>query len=329
MNGLKVTIAVPIYGVEKYIKRCAISLFEQTYNNIEYLFINDCTNDASIDILRQTMNLYPQRIPQVQIIEHKHNKGLAGARNTAVSAATGDFIMHVDGDDYVELNIVEECVIKQQNSDADIVSCNAYKHRFAYTEKMIHKNHSSAKEHCLSVLQRNDQVCIWGRLIRKSLYEDNDIKAEEGVNMGEDYQVISKLTYFASKTIVVDAYLYHYDCQNIGSYSNQYSQSKLFQSWKSFDIVKTFFEKRGHDYEDAVRMGEINILVSHLIISAKIQNGRYYYEEACKRLNKIDKRYWDIVPILRRLTLYLSVNFYIMKAYIQISRFLSHILKKH
>lgn len=105
----------PYLWRRKYIERCAVSLFEQTYQNIEYIFVNDCTKDNSIDILRQTMERYPNRVSQVHIIEHKHNTGLAGARNTAVKSATGDFIMHVDSDDYVSVDIVSRSVAKQKS----------------------------------------------------------------------------------------------------------------------------------------------------------------------------------------------------------------------
>ena len=117
----KVSMLVPIYGVEKFIERCAISLFEQTYQNIEYIFVNDCTKDDSINVLERVINRYPNRKPFVRIINHKQNKGLAGARNTAVSNATGEFIMHVDSDDYVDKEIVRKAIDKQLRSDADIV----------------------------------------------------------------------------------------------------------------------------------------------------------------------------------------------------------------
>ena len=107
---MKVSILVPIYNVELYIKRCIISLFEQTYNDIEFIFVNDCTKDKSIEILNSTLQQYPQRWEQVKIISHKTNKGLAAARTTALQNATGDYVMHVDSDDFLNLDAVEKCV---------------------------------------------------------------------------------------------------------------------------------------------------------------------------------------------------------------------------
>lgn len=326
-NNYKVSICVPVYGVEKYIERCSISLFEQTYKNIEYVFVNDCTKDASIDILRKILKRYPDRISQVKIIEHKCNKGLAGARNTAVNEATGDFIIHVDSDDYIEKDTIESLIVKQMSTQADIVSCNAIKHNKGYIEKRKHKTYDSTKSNCLSVIRRDDYVCIWGRLIRTSLYKDNVIKVENGINMGEDYQVICKLIYYSKKTAVLNKFLYHYDCSNISSYSNQFSETKLKQSWRSFDIVKSFFKDKGEEYVHAVQCGEIKIIVAHFIISGKINNGRYYYKEARKRLGNINSVITNTLPFSLRLVLYLSFNYKIMKTYIQISRFLSRQIK--
>lgn len=95
-----------------------------------------------------------------------------------------------------------------------------------YIENMLHKHYKTANEQCIDVLRRRGQVCIWGRLIRLSLYREHHIVVEEGVNMGEDYQVISRLLYYAKKTAIVDECLYYYDCSNENSYSNKFSLEK-------------------------------------------------------------------------------------------------------
>ena len=106
----KVSILVPVYGVEKYIERCARSLFEQTYKNIEFIFINDCTKDNSIKVLEDTLKDYSTIGENVIIVEHEYNKGLAGARNTGVSNASGEFILWVDSDDSIDRSAVEKLI---------------------------------------------------------------------------------------------------------------------------------------------------------------------------------------------------------------------------
>ena len=96
----KVSIVIPIYNVEKYIIKCAKSLFEQTLDDIEYIFVNDCTPDNSIKVLLEVLEQYPNRKQQVKIITHKINLGAAIARKNGILAATGKYIIHCDGDDW-------------------------------------------------------------------------------------------------------------------------------------------------------------------------------------------------------------------------------------
>ena len=109
----KVSICVPVYGVEKYIERCAISLFEQTYPDIDFIFVNDCTKDRSIEILEEVITRYPERQKDIKIINHAKNLGLAAARNTLIENATGEFVFIVDSDDYLALNAVELLLSEQ------------------------------------------------------------------------------------------------------------------------------------------------------------------------------------------------------------------------
>ena len=106
-NHPLISICVPVYGVEKYIERCAVSLFEQTYENIEYIFVNDQTKDKSWEILLGVIERYPMRKSQVKLSTHDKNRGLAAVRNTAANLASGRFIIWVDAEDYVETNIVQ------------------------------------------------------------------------------------------------------------------------------------------------------------------------------------------------------------------------------
>ena len=123
--AVKVTICVPIYNVEPFFERCIRSLFEQTYDSIEYIFVDDCSPDNCIKILKETQCDYPERVPHVHIIRHEKNRGLSAARNTAVAHCQTDFLLHVDSDDFLERDAVEKLVNEQQEDDYDIVTGNA------------------------------------------------------------------------------------------------------------------------------------------------------------------------------------------------------------
>ena len=119
---IKVSVCIPVYGVEKYIERCARSLFEQTImDGIEFIFVNDCTKDKSIEILEQVVEKYPQRKNHVKIINRQRNGGLVAARNTALEHAAGDYIIHCDSDDWVDRDLYEKMYEQAVVSGADLV----------------------------------------------------------------------------------------------------------------------------------------------------------------------------------------------------------------
>ena len=123
---MKVSILVPIYNVEKFFSRCLESLFNQTYQNIEYVFVNDCTPDNSMVVLHNFMEKYPSRAKLVRIIENTNNCGIAIVRNTLIKNATGDYVLFVDSDDWIEEDMVEKLVDKAIQTDADVVGCDYY-----------------------------------------------------------------------------------------------------------------------------------------------------------------------------------------------------------
>lgn len=90
---MKVSVLVPVYGVESYIAKCATTLMEQTYKDVEYIFVDDCTPDASVERLREVVAHYPERQPQVRIISHERNMGSGAVRQTALDAATGEAVI--------------------------------------------------------------------------------------------------------------------------------------------------------------------------------------------------------------------------------------------
>ena len=92
----KVSVVIPVYGVEKYIERCVRTLFGQTLDDMEFIFVNDCTPDCSIDLLCSVLEEFPQRKEQVRIINQPHNMGAAKAREVGIKAATGEYIIHCE-----------------------------------------------------------------------------------------------------------------------------------------------------------------------------------------------------------------------------------------
>lgn len=327
-NKPLVSIGIPVYGVEKYIERCARSLFEQTYENIEYIFIDDCTPDKSIEILKKVLDDYPLRKEVVHIIQHEHNKGLAGARNTFIEHATGEFVIHVDSDDWVDENLVEKLVSKQSDNDADVVFVNYIKVYKDHNQERNEIPFIDEKEYRDNVLLRKAFGHIWGRLIRKSLYIYNNIMCEEGINMGEDFQIYAKLLFYAQTVSFVTEHLYMYNCLNEGSYTNMYSKEKLRQDWRSFDSVKEFYLSQSADYDKLLQAAELKVIVTDLVYSARYKGIDYYYTEAINRLKSIDKDVWRTQPRSVRIMLNLHKSRPLMNLYANFATNIKHFIEK-
>ena len=115
---MKVSICIPVYNVEKYIRRCLESLLNQTYHDLEIIIVNDSTPDNSMSIVCE----YAEIDHRIIVLNHEHNKGLMEARRTAYMNATGDYITFLDSDDYLPENSIETLVNCINASGADVVS---------------------------------------------------------------------------------------------------------------------------------------------------------------------------------------------------------------
>ena len=123
-----VSLIVPIYKVEKYIGQCARSVLGQSWPSIQFIFVDDCSPDKSIDILEALIDReFASLKDHIQIIRKPVNEGLPQARKTGLEAATGDYILHVDADDWIEPDAVEKLALKAEETEADVVYFFAWK----------------------------------------------------------------------------------------------------------------------------------------------------------------------------------------------------------
>lgn len=204
----KVSVIIPVYGVEQYIERCVRSLFEQTLDDIEYLFIDDRTPDNSIEILMQVLEDYPRRKRQVVIHSMEQNSGQAAVRKWGILNATGEYIIHCDSDDWVDVTMYEKLYNRALEDDADFVWCDYYNtDGIRYVYKSL--NYSTKKEECIKGLIR--QKVWWSccnKIIRRSIYQNGIIYPV--YNAGEDFALTLQLAYYCNKFSYLNEALYYY-----------------------------------------------------------------------------------------------------------------------
>ena len=120
----KVTVIITIYNRERFIGECARSLLEQTLDDVEFLFVDDASTDNSLSVLQAVLDNYPARRHMAHVLRMKQNGGRAVARQTGVDQATGEYIIHVDSDDWIDNDMLELLYLKAKETGADIVGCN-------------------------------------------------------------------------------------------------------------------------------------------------------------------------------------------------------------
>ncbi len=223
---MRISVIIPIYGVEKFISRCAESLMTQTLDDVEYIFVNDCTKDSSIEVLLSVLERYAERKLQVKIINHEVNKGLPAARNTGLSIASGEYIYHCDSDDYLEAEMLECLYDTATSNDADFVWSDyflCHEHREHYVKQPSYDTPiATLKGMLVGAMKYN----VWNKLIRRSLYTDNGISFPEGHTMGEDMTTMMLMPY-VKKVAYVPRALYHYVRYNAGAITMQYTDAHL------------------------------------------------------------------------------------------------------
>lgn len=241
MTDIKVSVCVPVYGAEKFMEKCARSLFEQTYDHIEYVFVNDCTPDRSIEIIRQVLVDYPQRQSAVKIVEHEHNRGLSASRHTAVLHATGDYFLHFDDDDYMEPDAISRYVACAVETGADMVMAD---HNFVYQDRVVPYYDvvpADKTDYVRRLLTRRSTIEVWGRLIRRSFVIEHDLFAPDGLDLSEDFVLVPVMVYKAAKVAKVDAPLVNYVKYNTGAGSRCVRRRGLETTVRAMEMLCEFF----------------------------------------------------------------------------------------
>lgn len=251
----KVSIIIPVYGVEKYIERCARSLFEQTLDDIEYLFIDDCTPDKSVEILKRVLEEYPHRKSQVVIHRMEQNSGQAKVREWGMRNARGEYVIHCDSDDWVDVHMYEKMYNKAIEEDADVVVCDFCStdcENEQYSKGLISKERENV---IADVLLWRIAGCLWNKLVRRKEYTDHDLNYPTH-NMGEDTALIVQILWNAKRISYLPKPLYYY-YTNPTSITKDVTDEKIrkrfLQATANVEIIEQFLvDKANGKIKDAL-----------------------------------------------------------------------------
>jgi len=208
---VKVSIIVPVYNTENYLKKCLDSLVNQTLENIEILIVNDGSTDNSQKIIDEYKELYSNKIK----IFNKSNGGLSDARNFAIPHTTGEYIGFVDSDDYIELDMFEKMYALAKTKNLDLVECNF---NWEYPNKI-------KIDYGIDYLEKKDfflfgRVMVCNKLFKTSIIKDNNITFSKSLNY-EDIEFFYNLIPYINNYSLINNSFYHYIQRDNSIINNQ------------------------------------------------------------------------------------------------------------
>lgn len=239
----KVSVLVPVYKVEAYIERCARSLFEQTLDDMEFIFVDDASPDNAIPILQEIISHYPNRKSQVHIVHHDTNLGLTAARNSALRIATGDFIAWCDSDDYVAPDMYKSLYEKALREKVEVVFCDFFMSYSSHEE--YHKTLEKNEDRVTFIKQYLVQswTVLWNMIISRSLLLVHDLQFPKGVTYCENFYLTVRVLFYANKIEKVNDAFYHYNRANMSSIMHHLSEKEADDERKVYlDTIRFFLE---------------------------------------------------------------------------------------
>ncbi len=288
----KVSIIIPVYNGAKTIDRCLSSLLNQTYENMEILIINDGSKDETDSLLKTYKD---KRITYIS----KENTGAGDTRNYGLERASGDYIMFLDIDDYIEPNCVETLVNALEKDDCDVVITNYYiesSSRIEYTLPPFKT--TSIKETPEILTTVNLGPC--NKIFKAYLFKEKGIRYPLGLKY-EDAPVVINALVIAEKIGFVKDYLYHYIIEPTGETFTR--NEKLFDIFKICNLIKKIVEP--YDYINKTDL--ITKILSYYLKTSryiKDKNLRERFIDAIfEYLDKIDKN-WKKAPYLMTIAFY-------------------------
>ena len=275
---IKVSIIVPVYGVEKYIDKCLNSLVKQSLKEIEIIVVNDGTKDNSQKIIDKYVKKYPDKIKSYI----KENGGQGSARNYGLKKATGEYIGYVDSDDFVEKDMYKKLYNKAKENNYDIVVCGNYNVSEDYQNKNIDafiNNYNTDLENIFF-----GKMAVWNKIYKRDILIKNKLEFKEKV-WYEDLAFTLKAIMNSNTFAFIDEPLYDYLIRE-GSTMNNSNVKRNLEILEAFnDILSYIQHNKKEEYFSKIEF----LAIDHIYISAIVRVLKAEADDKVKRetINKL------------------------------------------
>ncbi len=240
----KISIIVPIYGVEKYIGQCADSVLSQTYPETEFIFVNDGTKDASMQILRQLIEDKFSHLKERIILLDQENAGVSAARRNGLEASSGDYILFCDSDDWIEPDTASRLMESAEKSGDDIIYFDLYKEYGNRTRLCRERDYSLAEKDSLirNLFNYRTRAYLVTKCFSRRLFKEHEIFFSP-YQMHDDIYMSVQLFWYARSYSHLACPLYHYRLSNPFSASSaDHAGRRLQSSLNMMDLYSHFSE---------------------------------------------------------------------------------------
>lgn len=299
MDKYRISLIVPIYGVEKYIAKFAESALDQTYQDLQFIFVNDGTKDRSMEILRDLIaNRYAHLQSRIVIVD-KENGGLPSARKAGLDVAEGEYVLFADSDDWMETDAVEKVMAKADETDADIVYFDLIKEYGNRTSYKRERDYTGATKDDFIVNMFNYKSFGYTvtKCFKRRLYTENVIYFPK-LGMHEDIYLMSQIIFHAKSLVHIPEALYHYRKDNPDSFC---AQDRLKRHVSSTTNLLDLYEH----YRENLKGSPIERVAGSILMRAgqhSIMHGydffeKYPYLARDIRKTRISCRYRTAVPM--------------------------------
>lgn len=233
-NKVKVSIIVPAYNVSNYIGQCISSIQNQSYNNIEIIVINDGSTDSTLNII----NNIAEQDSRVIVI-NRPNKGVSSVRNVGVEYSSGEWIVFVDGDDYLANNFIEHMLEIAEITNADFcLSTDCYKSTNDVQNKIISIDTLNSVQATTLLLSTKVDVGCWNKMFKKRLLDENNIRFNEKLFYGEGLSFITTCAQYSKIIGVSNMKLYYYRQNNLISATKKFNIEKIQNGWMALNNIE-------------------------------------------------------------------------------------------
>lgn len=307
---IKVSVIIPVYNTEKYLEKCLNSVLKQTLKEMEIIVINDGSKDQSKRILEKY-----KKIDERIVVITKPNEGLTKTRNLGIKISNGEYIYHLDSDDYIEENMLFEMYKKAKENNLDIIICDYYKETLSKKEYV--KNLDIEEDeivfgktytHYLLDSEKKIAPAIWSKLIKREIYRKNKISFPEDIFLGEDVITGIMIAYFSNKVGKINRPFYHYIIHEAQGTKTIDKNKEFLDKWNGIEKLEIFFKNKP-DFEEFKDGIEKNRIIFYFQLFKQLKYIKNINKEYLEKIGETVKyKYYKEMKFYKKIKFYFEVK---------------------